>query len=192
MRILVVTQYFWPEVFRINDFVKALGERGHEVFVLTGMPNYPSGRFLKGYGGWRPRREHFQGASVTRVPMLPRGRGGGVGLVLNYLSYAASASLIGPMLLPDDIDLMFVYEPSPVTVCLPAVRLKTRHGWPILFWIEDLWPESLVATGAVTSPALLAAAGGWSASSTRAPIAFWSRPRDFAPRLWRRELTPSA
>ncbi|MDV6375395.1 glycosyltransferase family 4 protein [Deinococcus arenicola] len=157
MHVLVVTQYFWPENFRINDMVAGLHERGHQVTVLTGHPNYPGGSFTHGYRGKRVIQEQYEGIRVIRVPMLVRGQGSGLKLALNYLSFAVSGSLLGPGLVGSNFDAIFVYEPSPMTVGFPAMAIKLRTGRPILFYIQDLWPESLVATGFVTHPVLLRA-----------------------------------
>lgn len=156
MRILIVSQYFWPENFRINDLCSGLLERGHRVTVLTGIPNYPDGAFFPGYGFFRNLRQEYHGAEIRRVPLVPRGRGGGARLATNYLSFALSACLLSPLLLRGEFDLIFVFEPSPVTVGLPALLLKRLKSVPILFWVQDLWPESLSATGAVRSPLVLA------------------------------------
>lgn len=157
MHILVVTQYFWPENFRINDIVSGLHQRGHRITVLTGHPNYPSGTFSRGYNGRRVIEEQYEGIRVIRVPMLARGKNSGVKLGLNYLSFALAGSVLGPMLVGEDFDVIFVYEPSPMTVGFPAMALKRKTGRPILFYVQDLWPESLVATGFVTQPLLLKA-----------------------------------
>ena len=157
MHVLVVTQYFWPENFRINDIVSGLHERGHRITVLTGHPNYPSGQFTHGYRGRRVETEQYGGIRVVRVPMLPRGKGSGLMLALNYLSFALSASLLGPVLVREAFDAIFVYEPSPMTVGFPAMAMKRRTRRPLLFYVQDLWPESLVATGFVTSPVALRA-----------------------------------
>ena len=77
MKVLIVTQYFWPENFRINDLATGMKDRGHEITVLTGKPNYPSGRFYDGYGFFSKRRETYEGMEVIRAPLLPRGRAGG-------------------------------------------------------------------------------------------------------------------
>lgn len=151
MHVLVVTQYFWPENFRINDLVSGLIERGHKVTVLTGIPNYPEGRFYTGYGVFRNSSQDYNGARVIRVPLVPRGKGGGVTLVLNYLSFVLSACIFAPFRCRVQYDLVFIFEPSPVTVALPALFLKFLHKIPIMFWVQDLWPESLAATGAVRS-----------------------------------------
>lgn len=155
MRVLIVSQYFWPETFRINDVALGLKERGHEVTVLTGMPNYPQGRFFKGYGAFRRYQKSYRGIQVRRVPMFERRAGGRVRLSLNYLSFAVSASLLGPLWCREKYDLILVYEPSPVTVGLPAIVLKRLKGLPIMFWVQDLWPESLSAAEAINSERIL-------------------------------------
>lgn len=156
MNILVVSQYFWPENFRLNDLVLGLSERGHKVTVLTGKPNYPDGAFFEGYGFLRPVRERYgEEVEVLRVPLLPRGSGRGARLAINYLSFVVFASLLGPLLCRGRYDSVFVYEPSPITVGLPAILLKKIKNAPLLFWVQDLWPESLEATGAVRSKRVL-------------------------------------
>ncbi len=155
LRLLVISQYFWPESFIINDLVQGLTERGFQVTVLTTIPNYPTGRFFPGYGLWRKRKEDFHGARIIRVPQIPRGQGKGVRLAANFLSFALAASLMGPLLCRERYDLILVFEPSPVTVGLPALVMKKVTKAPIAFWVQDLWPESLSATGAVRSSWLL-------------------------------------
>jgi|ERR1017187_2444409 glycosyltransferase involved in cell wall biosynthesis len=155
MRVLIVSQYFWPENFRINDLAVGLVERGHEVTVLTGIPNYPEGRFFTGYGLFKRTREEYQGVRIRRVALVPRGNGSGIQLVLNYLSFALSAIVLSPFRCRGQFDLILVYEVSPVTVGLPALFLKRLKHVPILFWVLDLWPESLSATGAVRSARVL-------------------------------------
>jgi len=155
LRLLVISQYFWPESFIINDLVQGLGERGFQVTVLTGIPNYPAGRFFPGYGLRVKRREDWHGVRVIRVPQIPRGQGSGLGLAANFLSFALAASLLGPLLCREPYDLILVFEPSPITVGLPALVMKKLSKAPIAFWVQDLWPESLSATGAVRSPWIL-------------------------------------
>ena len=155
MRILIISQYFWPEEFRINELSTMLVERGHQVTVLTGIPNYPGGSFSPGYQFIRNKTENHEGIKIIRVPLLPRGKGGGVRLVLNYLSFAIFASILGPFKCRDHYDVIFVYEPSPITVGIPAIVMKKIKSAPILFWVQDLWPESLSATGAVNSQYIL-------------------------------------
>lgn len=155
MHILVVSQYFWPENFRINDLVTGLITRGHSVTVLTGIPNYPEGRFFTDYGFFRNTLQEYHGAKVLRVPIIPRGKGGGAKLALNYLSFVLSACFLAPFRCRAQYDLVFIFEPSPVTVALPALFLKLLHKIPIMFWVQDLWPESLAATGAIKSRQIL-------------------------------------
>lgn len=156
MRLLVLTQYFWPENFRINDVVEGLASRGHTVTVYTALPNYPGGSFFEGYGVLGPFRETFNQVKVRRVPLIPRGGGGGVRLALNYLSHALMATLLAPLQAKGEFDAILVYEPSPMTIGIPARALRALKGAPLVFWVQDLWPESLSATGAVRSPAVLA------------------------------------
>jgi colanic acid biosynthesis glycosyl transferase WcaI len=156
MRLLVVTQYFWPENFRINDVVEGLASRGHEVTVYTALPNYPAGKFFEGYGFSGPFRQKHGNAAVRRVPLMPRGRGGRVRLALNYLSHALVATLLAPFQARGKFDAILVYEPSPMTIGIPARALRALKGAPLLFWVQDLWPESLAATGAVRSRIVLA------------------------------------
>ncbi len=152
MNVLIVSQYFWPENFRINDLAVGLVDRGHRVTVLTGMPNYPSGNFFSGYGLFKNIRGEYKGVSILRVPLVPRGNGGGIRLALNYLSFAFFASILSPLYYcREKFDIIFVFEPSPITVGLPALVLKKFKSVPILFWVQDLWPESLSATGAIKS-----------------------------------------
>lgn len=155
VHILIVSQYFWPENFRINDLALGLKEKGHSITVLTGIPNYPKGSFFPGYGLFKKRVEDYHGIKIHRVPLVPRGRGGGLRLVLNYISFALFSSILAPFLFREKLDLIFVCQLSPVTVGLPALVLKKLKKAPIMFWVQDLWPESLSATGGVRSERLL-------------------------------------
>jgi colanic acid biosynthesis glycosyl transferase WcaI len=157
VKILIVSQYFWPENFRINDLTQELVKRGHSVTVLTGIPNYPAGSVFDAYRQNPEAFGHYGGARVLRVPMLARGHGA-VRLFLNYLSFVVGACLLGPWRLRGlQADVIFVFEPSPITVGLPAVLLGGIKHAPVVFWALDLWPETLAAIGVVRSPRLL----GW-------------------------------
>lgn len=156
MKILVVTQYFWPESFRINDLVQALVERGHEVTVLAGLPNYPAGRLFEGYSWRGPYAQTWGGAKVVRVPIVTRGSNRGVRLIINYLSFVVAGVVLGPWVVRGHHDVMVVYAPSPITICVPAIWLRWLRRTPIAFWVQDLWPDNLSATGAVRSPRVLA------------------------------------
>lgn len=159
VRILVVSQYFWPENFRINDLVKEWIRRGHEVTVLTGVPNYPGGKVFEAYRMHPHEFDEFEGAKVIRVPMIPRGAGS-LRLFLNYLSFCLIACIVGPWRLRGKAaDVIFVYEPSPVTVGLPAVLLGRMKKTPVVFWALDLWPETLAAVGIIRSQRILNSIG---------------------------------
>lgn len=150
MRILIVTQYFWPEQFRINDLCEGLIEKGHEVTVYTGLPNYPEGEFFKGYSLLKgPYRETLGKIKIIRSPLIPRGKNKSLQLALNFFSFFFFASLLAPFLVRGRFDKIFVYEPSPITVAIPAIVLKYIKNAPMFFWVTDLWPESLEATGVV-------------------------------------------
>jgi glycosyltransferase involved in cell wall biosynthesis len=155
MKLLILSQYFWPENFRINDVVEGLAERGHTVTVYTGLPNYPSGRYFAGYGFFGPLHERYKSAEVRRAPLVARGNGGGLRLAINFLSHAFFATLLAPWLARGRFDAILVYEPSPMTIGIPARALRAIKSAPVLFWVQDLWPESLSATGAVKSRAVL-------------------------------------
>lgn len=155
MRILVVSQYFWPENFRVNDLVTEWVKRGHEVTVLTGIPNYPAGKVFLDYRSNPKAFRDFDGARVVRVPMVPRGNGS-VRLLLNYLSFLLCGTIFGSWHLRGiEADVIFVFEPSPVTVGLPAIFLGKLKRAPVVFWALDLWPETLAALGVVRSPRVL-------------------------------------
>ena len=159
MRLLVVSQYFWPENFRINDLVAELVRRGHQVTVLTGLPNYPDGRVFQHFRDDPVRYSQYEGAEVIRVPLMPRGKGG-LRLMLNYLTFAVSALAVGVWKLRGrQFDVIFAYQLSPVTVGIPATLLRTVKRAPLAFWVLDLWPETLQAIGVVRSPVLLHAVG---------------------------------
>lgn len=151
MHILVVTHYFWPEDFRINDLVKDWLARGHRVTVLTGTPNYPSGDIFESYRSQPEKFMNFFGARVIRLPILPRGKTS-ARLLGNYLSFIFFAVTLGPLRLRNvKPDVIFVFEPSPITVGLPALLLSKLKKCPVVLWVLDLWPETLTAVGAVKS-----------------------------------------
>lgn len=159
MRILVVSQYFWPENFRINDLVQEWTKRGHAVTVLTGKPNYPAGTVFPAFLDNPTSFSTYHGARVVRAPMLARSQGS-LRLIGNYLSYVVGASLAGPWRLRGEaFDAVFVFEPSPITVGLPAILMGRLKRAPVVFWVLDLWPETLAAIGVIRSPRLLGLVG---------------------------------
>ncbi len=156
MKILVFSQYFWPESFRINEMAYALKMRGHQVEVLTGKPNYPDGDFFSGYKPWGMMTETWRDIQVHRIPMLARGHKSGLKLVINYISFIISGLFFAPWILRNKkYDVIFVYAPSPVFQVIPASFLGWLKGVPVVLWVQDLWPQSAEATGYVKSPVLL-------------------------------------
>jgi glycosyltransferase involved in cell wall biosynthesis len=150
MKILIVTQYFWPENFRINDLCLGLKERGHDLTILTGKPNYPKGVFYQGYTTFNKSFENWNGIAIYRAPLVPRGKGGGKRLFLNYISFAFFCSL-KVLLIKGNFDKIFVYEPSPITIGIPAIIAKMKFKAPIYFWVQDLWPASISAAGGLNN-----------------------------------------
>ena len=160
MRLLLVTQYFWPEQFILNDLVRHIARRGHSVTVMTGKPNYPGGAVFKGYTESGLQVEAFgDGVEVFRVPLRPRRSGGARNLFLNFVSFVWSGLWHFKKLLKDrDYDAILVFA-SPITAAIPAIPLKWTKKAHLALWIQDLWPESLSATGYVRNGLLLSAVG---------------------------------
>lgn len=161
MKILLVTQYFWPESFIINDLVKILATQGHEVFVLTGKPNYPDGKVMAGYSQHGCQEEGFvSGVRIFRAPLRPRGSAGAKGLLLNYLSFVWNGIRYYPKAIRgNEFDIILVFCLSPITSAIPAILLKRRLKKHLAVWVQDLWPESLSATGFIRNPFLLRMVG---------------------------------
>lgn len=159
MHILIISQYFWPENFRINELSLSLRKKGHQVTVLTGQPNYPEGSFFKGYGFFKKIKEDYSGVKIIRVPLISRGIGDSLRLIINYLSFVLSAGILGPVFCREKYDVIFVYAPSPVTVGLPAIVMKKIKRAPLMFWVQDLWPETLSAVGSISSKKILKIVG---------------------------------
>lgn len=158
MRVLLLSQHFWPESFRINEVARDLAAQGCELTVLTGKPNYPEGQIFPGYRAGGVQRERHDGYEIVRVPLWPRGHGGARNLVLNYLSFLASASVLGPWVLRGrSFDVIFVYGTSPILQTIAAVVLKWLKRAPLVTWVQDLWPDSLQITGFIKNPRLLVA-----------------------------------
>lgn len=141
MNILIMTQYFYPENFRVNDFSLELVKRGHSVTVLTGYPQYPQGKIYDGYGFSKPYDKVWNGVKVERVKMKPRGKTP-IGLLDNCYSYVREADKWVKKC-KERYDIIYVFEVSPVTVGLPAITYKKKFGTPIAFNVQDLWPENI-------------------------------------------------
>jgi colanic acid biosynthesis glycosyl transferase WcaI len=156
MKILIISQYFWPENFKINTLATELKNNGHIVSILTGLPNYPIGKIAKGYSFWKNNDEIWNGIKIYRTKLIPRFSGKGFFLFFNYISFALFASIKIKFNFKDKPDLIFVYEPSPITVGIPAIVAKKKFkSIPIYFWVQDLWPDSLKDTGAIKNVYIL-------------------------------------
>ena len=142
MRILVVTQHFWPENFRINDIVEGFVQDGLDVDVLCGLPNYPKGEWFPGYSADGPFEETYKGAHIFRAREIPRKGNTGKTIFLNYVSwplYAAGAL----NRLPGGYDAVFCFNTSPVLMCWPAIKYAKKYKIPFTNYVLDLWPENL-------------------------------------------------
>ena len=148
MRVLIWTQYFWPENFHINAVARNLQDQGVEVTVLTGKPNYPEGEIFAGYKAKGIQQEGYSGIEVIRIPLLPRGKNSARGLALNYLSFIFSGYLYAPYALRGKkFDAIFVYAPSPFLQALPAIFVAWLKRAPLILWVQDIWPDALASTG---------------------------------------------
>lgn len=141
-RVLVVCQHFWPETFRITDICEGLAERGYEVDVLCGIPNYPAGKFFSGYGLLKNRRQTYKGINVIRVPEIPRGSNTNARILINYISFPFFALFYIPKLLTKEYDRVLVYQLSPVMMAIPGILVSKLEKIPIYFYIPDFWPHS--------------------------------------------------
>jgi glycosyltransferase involved in cell wall biosynthesis len=148
LRILIVTQYFYPENFRINDVCLGLVERGHSVTVLTGKPNYPSGKYFDGYGWFRKNYEKWKGIDVYRSNLILRGRGNAINLFLNYFSFAF-LSIFKLFSIKSRADKIFIFAPSPITVGIPGIVASKLFKAKSVLWVHDLWPESIRIAGGI-------------------------------------------
>jgi glycosyltransferase involved in cell wall biosynthesis len=154
MNILILTQWFEPEPhFKGIKFAKALQKKGHSVEVLTGFPNYPGGKVYPGYRIRLWQKDVMDGIAILRVALYPSHDRSIIGRVMNYVSFAVSSAILG-VLLVKKADVAYVYHP-PATLGLPALALKYLRGIPIVYDIQDLWPDTLAATGMVKYPWIL-------------------------------------
>lgn len=156
MRILLITQYFYPEVFKSNDLAFELVKRGHHVDALVGIPNYPEGKYFKGYGIFKKRHEVVNGVNVYRVFQTPRGRGGWR-LPVNYFSYVISGCLwvLFKFAWKKRYDCIIGHEPSPIFQAYPALLLRKLRKTPFYYWIMDLWPDAMKSGGGVKNEKVL-------------------------------------
>ncbi len=157
MNVLILSQHYWPETFRINEIAESLQRAGCSVTVLTGQPNYPGGVVFPGYHAWGVgRQRHESGYEIYRVPVAPRGRATAIRLAANYLSFMTTASVAGPwMLRGQRFDVIFVYGISPIIQAVAGIVLRRFTRACLVTWVQDLWPQSLEVTGFVRNAAAL-------------------------------------
>ena len=151
--ILVVSQYFYPEPFRINDICEEWVKRGHQVTVVTGIPNYPEGKFYKGYGWFKKRKENWRGINIIRLPIISRGHSS-LRLILNYYSFVY-AGFFWKAFTRIKPDLVFTFEVSPMTQALVGKWFSKRRKIPHYLYVQDLWPENLEVVGGVHNKKVL-------------------------------------
>lgn len=146
MRILIITQYVYPENFKSNELSFELAKRGHDVEVLTGIPNYPEGVYYKGYGLFKRRIETVNGVHFYRCIQTPRGRkASGLGLALNYVSFVFFSLfwIFFYFAWKKKYDAIITHEPSPITQLIPAIILGKLRKVPVYSWIMDIWPDAM-------------------------------------------------
>ena len=154
MKVLVISQYFYPENFRINDLCFSLSKKGHNLTVLTGKPNYPTGEYFNGYSWTSPDIEVIEELPVYRANLFLRKKGKPLNLILNYLSFAFYAS-VKIFSIKSNFDKIFIYAPSPITVGIVGIVAKLKFKARSYLWVHDLWPESVKVAGGIKSEFIL-------------------------------------
>lgn len=155
--IVIFSQHYYPEQFRINDLAEELVNRGHIVTVVTGIPNFPEGKFFSGYSWFKKRYEVINGVNVIRLPITPRGKGF-IMLPLNYLSYIV-CGCIWSWFTREKYDIVFTYAQTPIMQAIPANAYARRFKVPSILYVLDLWPESVEAVIGIKNKAILNSVG---------------------------------
>lgn len=152
--ILIISQYFYPEQFRINDLALEMKGYGHDVTVLTGLPNYPKGEYFEGYSKNKNCDEVWNGIPIYRCNLEAR-KTGSVNLFKNYMSFVYEAEKKLKDLGKKHFDLIYVFEVSPITVALPAIKFKKKKNIPLIMNVQDLWPENVIAVTGIDNPLVI-------------------------------------
>jgi colanic acid biosynthesis glycosyl transferase WcaI len=190
MKVLFLTQWFDPEpMFKGLPFARALQAKGHEVQILTGFPNYPEGRLYSGYRLRAIQRETLDGIPVVRVPLFPSHDNSALRRIANYASFALAATALGPWFVRA-ADVAYVYHP-PATIALPAAVIKLLRRIPLVFDIQDLWPDTLGATGMVRSQLAMRLVDLWCRLEYRSASAIAVLSPGFKRRLVERGVPPA-
>jgi len=157
MKVLLVTQYFYPENFKSNDIAFELAKRGHEVDALVSIPNYPEGKCYKGYGIFRKRREVVNGVHVYRAFQTPRGKGGWR-LPVNYLTYVISGCMDVLFYFAwKKYDCVICHETSPIFQAYPGLLVSKLRKIPFYMWVLDIWPDAMRSGGGMKNEKII----GW-------------------------------
>ena len=153
MKILFISQYFHPEPFSNTDIARAMIDRGHEVEAVTCVPNYPEGAFYSGYSNSARRSEDWSGIRILRARTVARGKRAAT-LLMNYLAYPPMALWTILRRGSGGYSVSFTSMPSPIFQCIVAVAMKVFRGVPAVYWVQDIWPESLINTVHIRNPLL--------------------------------------
>ena len=145
MKILVISQYYSPEPFKVADVCEALVEAGHEVDVVTSFPNYPMGEIYEGYKNSLHKKELINGVNVHRIFTIGR-KSGFLFRILNYYTFSLCSTLFVNKL-KKDYDVVFVYQLSPVLMANAGIKYKKKHNKKVVLYCLDLWPDSLISGG---------------------------------------------
>ncbi len=163
MRIVLISQYFYPEPFSNNAIARELVRRGHDVTAIPCVPNYPAGEFSEGYSNTDRREETWEGIRIFRAFTVARGRTK-LRLALNYLVYPFAAAWTMWRKVKNRPDVSFVSMPSPLFQAIAGILLRWRTGTPCVYWVQDIWPESALFTLNIrnrVARSLLTALCGW-------------------------------
>ena len=149
LKILIVCQHYWPEPFNVHEICAGLVAEGHDVTVLTGLPNYPEGVIPEKYKQKKNRYQEKDGVRIFRVPIVSRGENlkgvNALKRVLNYFSFSVSGSKFARKL--KGFDVVVAFEFSPILMVIPAIKVAKRESIPLLIYAFDLWPEDLLTGG---------------------------------------------
>jgi glycosyltransferase involved in cell wall biosynthesis len=156
MKIIIISQYFWPENFLINDIAFSLKDYDIEVEILTGYPNYPEGEIFTGYSNHKFFIDKKLNLKIYRVPIISRGKNSLIKLVLNYMSFIISSFIFGLFIIKrNKYDRVLVYGLSPILQALPALLICKLRSIKTILYVQDLWPESLVATNYINNKIII-------------------------------------
>ena len=160
--ILLISQYFFPESFRVNDMACEWVKRGYRVTVLTGIPNYPMGKYFEGYDKKHRTREVWNGVNIIRIPLIPRGNSrnkliNAAGMAANYFSFIRSGKKWVRSKEAADLhaDLVFTFEVSPMTQAMIGVWYGKRYNVPTYLYVQDLWPENVETVTGIHNRAVI-------------------------------------